>query len=399
MGVLRAVLESQLVAVGMLLWLGYIGARVVERFRLPEVTGFLLMGILLGPYALHVIDADRLAKLQLAEPLALGVIMFFIGKRLTPRKLLRRHRPYWLVTGLEMLLPAVVVGGAVWALFPAQPAYALVLAACAISGAPATVASVITDVGAKGRASDTIVDAAALDCVVAVVVFSALLPSLARVGGGLASPGSALVATLTQVGGAVVLGTALGLVLAWLLEHTDDQGEILALALIHALLAVGLAEALGFSDIIAPLAVGVVVSIVEERRGAGFGVFHIVRSNEFPVYVIFFTLAGASLRFTSLAASGVLVAVYVVGRTVTKWASGVLGRPKGAGFAQASWLGLGLTPQAGVAIALGLTTERLVPGVGPTINAVVLTSVAIFEILGPIATRRAVAAERRSKKN
>lgn len=391
---LRAVLESQLVAVGMLLWLGYIGARVVERFRLPYVTGFLLVGIVLGPYALRVFDAARLAKLQLAEPLALGVIMFFIGKRLTPRRLLRRHRPYWLVTGLEMLLPALVVGGAVWALFPAQPAYALVLAACAISGAPATVESVINAAGAKGSISDTVVDAAALDCVVAVVVFSAFLPSLTGAAGRIASPGSALVATLTQVGGALVLGTALGLVLALLLEHAQDEGEILALALIHALLAVGLAEALGFSDIIAPLAVGVAVSIIEEQRGEGFGVFRIVRANEFPVYVIFFTLAGASLRFTSLAASGVLVAVYVVGRAAAKWASGVLGRPKGLTFAQASWLGLGLTPQAGVAIALGLTTARLLPGAGTTINAVVLTSVAIFEILGPIATRRAVTAER-----
>ena len=121
----------ELVILGALVWLGYMGARVAGRFNLPSVTGFLLVGILLGPYGLGLLNAELLHKIGFVNTLALGLIVFLIGEELTAKMLARHHWSFWVIAASSAILPAILVVWAMRTLEPAAITLALVLGAIA----------------------------------------------------------------------------------------------------------------------------------------------------------------------------------------------------------------------------------------------------------------------------
>lgn len=381
-----------LVIVGSLIALGYLGARLTTRLRLPSVTGFLIVGIVAGPHGLGLLSAELMHTIAFAEPLALGVIVFLIGEQLT-RKMLQRHDgSFWLASVLNIVLPGVLVALTLRLFVPDQPAVVWLLAVIAVSGAPATVMAVISELGAKSRACNTMLGASALDSVFTVVAYSIVAPFLMLSLNIHATIGEALLDTAAQVGGGLVVGTLGGLALAQLLKHVFKDGELLALGLVTVLLVVASAEALGFSSLLAALTAGVLAATVEERRGDRERVFRSLRTVEYPVYIIFFTLAGAHLELAAVMAAGGLAISYIVARSLGKFAAGFAG-----GIAsrydvrQSAWIGLGMLPQAGVAVGLGLAAAQTFPEAGATVNAVVLAAIVFFEVVGPVLTKRAVA--------
>ncbi|MDY0341449.1 MAG: cation:proton antiporter, partial [Coriobacteriia bacterium] len=380
-----------LVIVGSLIALGYLGARVTTRFHLPSVTGFLLVGIAAGPHGLGLLSSELMQTIAFAEPLTLGVIVFLIGEQLT-RKMLQRHDgSFWVASVLNIVLPGALVALALWLLRPEDPVVIWLLAIIAISGAPATIMAVISELGAQSRACDTMLGASALDSVFTVVAYSVAAPFLMLSLRIHTTVGEALLDTAGQVGGGLLLGLVGGLALAQLMKRVFKDGEILALGLLTVLLVVASAEALGFSSLLAALTAGVVAATIEERRGDRERVFRSLRTVEYPVYIIFFTLAGAHLELAAVLAAGVLAIAYIVARSTGKFLAGFAG-----GIAahydlrQSAWIGLGMLPQAGVAVGLGLAAAQTFPEAGPTVNAVILAAIVFFEVVGPVLTTKAV---------
>ena len=380
-----------LVIVGSLIALGYLGARLTTRLHLPSVTGFLLVGIVAGPHGLGLLSAELMHTIAFAEPLALGVIVFLIGEQLT-RKMLQRHDgSFWLASVLNIVLPGVLVALTLRLFVPDQPAVVWLLAIIAVSGAPATVMAVISELGAKSRACNTMLGASALDSVFTVVAYSIAAPFLMLSLNIHATVGEALLDTAAQVGGGLVVGALGGLALAQLLKRVFKDGELLALGLVTVLLVVASAEALGFSSLLAALTAGVLAATVEERRGDRERVFRSLRTVEYPVYIIFFTLAGAHLELAAVLAAGGLAIAYIVARSLGKFAAGFAGGIASRYDArQSAWIGLGMLPQAGVAVGLGLAAAQTFPEAGATVNAVVLAAIVFFEVVGPVLTKRAV---------
>lgn len=380
-----------LVIVGSLIALGYLGARVTSRLHLPSVTGFLLVGIIAGPHGLGLLSAELMHTIAFAEPLALGVIVFLIGEQLT-RKMLQRHDgSFWLASALNIVLPGLLVALTLGFFAPDQPAVVWLLAIIAISGAPATVMAVISELGAKSRACDTMLGASALDSVFTVVAYSIAAPFLMLSLKIHATVAEALLDTAAQVGGGLLVGAIGGFALAQLLKRVFKDGELLALGLVTVLLVVATAEALGFSSLLAALTAGVVAATVEERRGDRERVFRSLRTVEYPVYIIFFTLAGAHLELAAVLAAGGLAAAYIVARSAGKFLAGFAGGVAARyDVRQSAWIGLGMLPQAGVAVGLGLAAAQTFPEAGPTVNAVILAAIVFFEVVGPVLTKRAV---------
>jgi Kef-type K+ transport system membrane component KefB len=382
---------SGVIVIGLLAWLGYLGARAVNRFKLPAVTGFLVMGILLGPSGLNLLSEETLESLSFVEPMALGIIVFLIGEELTGRMLRRHPWQFWLTSALNILLPTVLVGYAVFRYLPDEPTLAWVLGIIAMSGAPATIMAVIAEKRARGGMCDTVLGCAALDNIACVVAFAVAVPILQLATGMTTSAAEAGVEIARELLGAVVLGAAAGAFMAWLLKRVSDRGEILAVTLIHIVLVVAIAEAIGVSELLAPLVAGVTLATFEERRQTRRPVFESLRSVEFVVYILFFTIAGASLNLSAVVAGGVLVVIYIVARAVGKIGAGFLGGlTQSMTPSESVWLGLGMLPQAGVAVGLGLAAAQAFPEVGATINAVVLAAVVVFELTGPLATQQAI---------
>ena len=381
-----------LVIVGSLIALGYLGARITTRLHLPSVTGFLLVGIAAGPHGFGLLTAELMHTIAFAEPLALGVIVFLIGEQLT-QKMLRRHDgSFWLASVLNIVLPGVLVALVLWWLVPDQPAVVWLLAIIAVSGAPATIMAIISELGAKSRACNTMLGASALDTVFTVVAYSVVAPFLMLSLNIHATVGDALLDTAAQVGGGLVVGVLGGLALARLLKRVFKDGELLALGLVTVLLVVASAEALGFSSLLAALTAGMVVATIEERRGDRERVFRSLRTVEYPVYIIFFTLAGAHLELAAVLAAGGLAIAYIAARSLGKFMAGFAGGLASRYAArQSAWIGLGMLPQAGVAVGLGLAAAQTFPEAGATVNAVVLAAIVFFEVVGPVLTKRAIA--------
>lgn len=381
-----------LVIVGSLIALGYLGARITTRLHLPSVTGFLLVGIAAGPHGFGLLTAELMHTIAFAEPLALGVIVFLIGEQLT-QKMLRRHDgSFWLASVLNIVLPGMLVALVLWWLVPDQPAVVWLLAIIAVSGAPATIMAVISELGAKSRACNTMLGASALDTVFTVVAYSVVAPFLMLSLNIHATVGDALLDTAAQVGGGLVVGALGGMALARLLKRIFKDGELLALGLVTVLLVVASAEALGFSSLLAALTAGMVVATIEERRGDRERVFRSLRTVEYPVYIIFFTLAGAHLELAAVLAAGGLAIAYIVARSLGKFMAGFAGGLASRYAArQSAWIGLGMLPQAGVAVGLGLAAAQTFPEAGATVNAVVLAAIVFFEVVGPVLTKRAIA--------
>ena len=362
-----------------------------DKPETPSVTGFLLVGIVAGPHGLGLLSSELMHTIAFAEPLALGVIVFLIGEQLT-RKMLQRHDwSFWLASALNILLPGALVALVLLWLAPGDPVSVWLLAIIAISGAPATIMAVIAELKAKSRACDTMLGASALDSVFTVVAYSIVAPFLMLSLKIHATLGDALLDTAGQVGGGLLIGLLGGLALSWLLKKVFQDGELLALGLVTVLLVVAAAEALGFSSLLAALSAGVVAATVEEGRGDRERVFRSLRTVEYPVYIIFFTLAGAHLELSAVIAAGGLAVAYILARSAGKFAAGFAG-----GLAarydvrQSAWVGLGMLPQAGVAVGLGLAAAQTFPESGPTVNAVILAAIVFFEVVGPVLTKRAV---------
>lgn len=381
-----------LVIVGSLIALGYLGARITTRLHLPSVTGFLLVGIAAGPHGFGLLTAELMHTIAFAEPLALGVIVFLIGEQLT-QKMLRRHDgSFWLASVLNIVLPGVLVALVLWWLVPDQPAVVWLLAIIAVSGAPATIMAIISELGAKSRACNLMLGASALDTVFTVVAYSVVAPFLMLSLNIHATVGDALLDTAAQVGGGLVVGVLGGLALARLLKRVFKDGELLALGLVTVLLVVASAEALGFSSLLAALTAGMIVATIEECRGDRERVFCSLRTVEYPVYIIFFTLAGAHLELAAVLAAGGLAIAYIAARSLGKFMAGFAGGLASRYAArQSAWIGLGMLPQAGVAVGLGLAAAQTFPEAGATVNAVVLAAIVFFEVVGPVLTKRAIA--------
>jgi len=381
----------ELVTLGALIWLGYMGARIASRFSLPSVTGFLLVGVAAGPYGLGLLSLELLHKIEFVNTLALGLIVFLIGEELTADMLRRHHWSFWLISVGTVTLPALFVYFAMRALVPDLPEAAWVLGAIAMSGAPATVMSLLAETRASGRSCNMLLGSAAFSDIATVVAYSVVGPLLLLQTGDVSTFAEAGMQELVQVAGGIALGVAFGYVFGMLIRRAGDAGELLSLGLTHVLLIVAAAHLLGVSTLLAPLTMGITVAVLEERRGDRGRCFDALRTVEYPVYIIFFTLAGAELDFTVVFSGGLIMVAYIAARTVGKFLAGFGGSLlSGLSARNAAWFGLGALPQAGVAVGLALSASTDYPQAGPTITAVVLASIVFFEAVGPLAAKRAL---------
>jgi Kef-type K+ transport system membrane component KefB len=194
-----------------------------------------------------------------------------------------------------------------------------------------------------------------------------------------------------QMLGGVALGFLVGLMLASWATRITEHGELLILLIGAILLCVGAARILDISPLIASLAVGATMVNFSQRSRR---LFSVISRTDPPLYAIFFVIAGADLDLNLLGKLGALGVVYIAARSLGKLGGGWLG---------ARWLGMesgiqrnlgsALLSQAGLAIGLTLGIGSRYPEYGPTVAAVVLGAVIVFELVGPISTRFAVLRE------
>lgn len=375
-----------LAALSILAWLAYLASRLLARRKVPELVGFLLVGAALGPSGFEVLAADDLARLAPVTEIALAILMFLIGERVSARAL--RASRWALSTGVvQYVLSGLAVYGTSIAL-GADRATALLLAALAGAGAPLTIASVVTSLKAQGRYPQGLVSAHAVCDALAATTFAAVLPVAILLADDSSTVESAL-GNFVQLGvGGALLGVAFGWLISRFGYQIETSGELLLFVLVHLLVGWTIAD---ITEISLPLAALIGGAVAASRAPEEFSVrlFRTVRTIEQPLYLLFFALAGASIHLEDVPQVGIVGIGYLVVRTVTKIVGGLGGGLLGGlGWRDGLRLGIDSVPQAGVAVGLAVLASEQLEGPGTDAATIVLGSVVVFELIGPLLVAR-----------
>jgi len=390
---------SILFALGIILAAGLVGALVSRRLGLPSITGYIVVGLLLGPSVSGIVPREIIENLDVITSMTLGVVAYLIGGSLRLDSLRGLGKTVAFVTLFQSIGAAVLVTGAValalrfimpdaafWQFsFPLS----LVVGAISAATAPAATMAIIRELKAKGPLTTTLLAVVALDDGVAVIMFSVALGvcvPLVTMSGGM-SVHSMVVVPLMEVGGSLALGAVMSLGPLYLGRFIRTKEGQLALVFGSVVLCSGVAEFLGLSLIMANMMLGfVLVNVLRSDEETS-----VLGDVETILYTLFFVLAGLHFDLSVLATAGVLALVVVLARGIGKYG----GTAIGATFSSASpqmrhYLGLALLPEAGVTVGLALLAAVEFPSFGELLLNAVLAATIINELVAPPLSRYAL---------
>ncbi len=401
---------ESLLAVGVAVIAGLMLTRLFTRLKLPDVTAYLVAGVLIGPWVLGRLGvpglglrtAEDVDKLEFLSDIALGFIAFAIGSEFRLSKLKEIGKQATVVGIVQSVMAALVVDAALLGLHlvlkeKLPVPMALTLGAIATATAPAATLMVVRQYKAKGPVTDILLPVVALDDAVGLVVFAVSFGAARAMVEGSVNTLEIFLAPLLEIVFSLVLGALLGLVLSWVERFFNSNKNRLTLMTGFVLLTVGLAKlefplagmTVGFSPLLTCMMLGTVFCNVcplsedlmekEERWTA-------------PIYTIFFVLSGAALRFD------VFADVTIVGVGVVYILTRCAGKFFGAWLSTKAthcppmvckWLGITLFPQAGVALGMCLQATELGEQ-GILVRNIILFSVLVYELVGPALTKMAL---------
>ncbi len=383
---------NELSSLGLILLFALLAGHLVKFVRIPEVTGYILAGVMVGPSVLGWVSHENLTALSIFSEVALGLILFSIGSVFEFSRLRSTGAGVLRVTLMESLLAGLLVTAGML-VFGERWEVALLLGVIAMETAAASTLMVIRECNASGPVSDTLVGVIGINnilCLSGFLVVAAVLDlSGMQAGGGvLRTLYESVYTLLWQLIGSVALGFLIGLLLSSWATRVIEHGEMIILLTGCVLLCVGAGMVLQLSTLIASLTVGATMVNLSTRSRR---LFQALSRTDPPFYAIFFVIAGADLNLSLLGTLGVLGLVYVIARASGKFIGAKVGaRRAGLSGPVQRLLGFGLFSQAGLAIGLTLVINRRYPEFGADVTTVVLAAVVVYEMIGPISTRLAI---------
>ena len=329
---------------------GMFCGRMAKHIRLPNVTGYLVAGLLIGPSVFGVLSADFLDTISIISTVALGFIAFSIGNEFKITYFKRVGVAPIVIACMESLFAVVfVVLGLI--ISGQSVSFSLVLGAIAAATAPAATIMVIKQYRAKGPVTETLLSVVAIDDATALILFSLAVAVAQALSNGAASLGASLLSPLKEIGGALVVGAALGFVFLLPLRFFKKAGNRLSLIAAFIFLGLGISEWLGLSDLLLCMAMGAVVANFSADVGS---IMDLCDGVTPPIFMLFFVASGADLQLSVLPTVGLIGVIYIVLRVVGKYFGAAIGAAmcKCEGAVR-KYLGPCLLPQAGEELAAG----------------------------------------------
>ena len=388
---------SALAVIGLIITVAFLGSKVFQRLGIPQVVGFIVMGVLLGSSFLNIVPLELTEELLFISQIALGLIGFDMGSHLRLGELRRLGRSLVFILLFEAIGTFAIVTAGVYAITRSWHT-ALMFGALSSATAPAATVDVLAEYDAKGPLTTSLLAVVGMDDALALILYSvaAALSASLLAGSGPPSFLNVIKLPLVELGGSVVLGSGMGLLLDLIMRRMGRQHDAMAVSIGFVFLCVGLSQALGFSLLLTTMILGMV--IVNRSPEHGRHIRFTIEQAGPVIYVLFFALVGARFQIALLPAMGLLGIAYVVlrstGKFVGAWVGGTLG---GAEPVVRNNLGFGLLSQAGVAIGLALASASRFSAYGEEgkalgnliINVITATTF-VVQIIGPICVKLAI---------
>lgn len=376
-----------LLTIGIAMAAGLLVSRAARLIKLPNVTAFLVAGLLIGPCVSGLISKDQAASMGVISEAALGFIAYAIGGEFKLSYLKKIGKAPLTITLFQGLATAFCVDVGLIACGVDVP-LSLLLGAIALATAPAATLMVVRQYKAKGPVTQMLLPVVAMDDALGLMVFSISASVAQGLLGGEMTVRSMVVAPLVEILGSLGVGAALGLILAYCARFFASRGNKLALSIALVLAGVGLCDMWNLSSLLVCMMIGAVMVNLSQQHEV-----LMEQCDRFtpPLFLLFFVLSGAELDLSVLPAVGLVGVLYLALRSMGKWGGTMLGALcVHADENVRKYLGLTLLPQAGVAIGMAQLVSARFPTLGTQVNTIVLAGVLVFELVGPIITKMAL---------
>lgn len=381
---------SVIISIALMLFLGFAMTRLTKRFRLPNVTAYIAVGILIGPYCLNLIPETVIDGMDFLSDIALAFIAFSTGEFFKLSVLKKNGGKVVVITVLEAFIASLLVFAATYCVLGVDIVFCIVLSALAAATAPASTMMTIRQTGARGDFVDTLLQVVALDDVVGLIEYSVAISLATALSIGSSNVGAGNI--LTPIGinlGVLLLGGVFGLFLKLLLQNrSTDNRLIVSVSLLFAFC--GICALLDVSPLLGCMSMGTVyINITNDEK-----LFKQLNYFTPPILLLFFVRSGLSFRLDALVNTSVSVGgMPLLPIGIVYFITRILGKYIGAFFGCLSvkkskevrnYLGLALIPQAGVAIGLAALGARTLGGdTGVALETVILSSSVLYELVGP----------------
>lgn len=390
-----------ILSIGILIFTGYILGELAEKVKLPKISGYIFAGILLNPDLMGIMPGNFVDHTDPLLSVSLSFITFSIGGSLSAEKLRATGKKILFLTVLESFFAFISVFlflfislyffihifNSVYVIL----AVSLVLASLAAPTDPSATLAVIHEFKAKGEVSTTILEIAAFDDIVGIIIYTLVTAFAALF---LGKTDLDFATTILDLGegilGALLVGGLIGLLFNFITKMLmkQSEGTLIVLTFGLILLSYGISEYLGFESLLSTIALGTVVSNFNLLSDKIFKL--IERYTDELIFVVFFTLSGLHIELSSITGSYVLIVIYIIARMIGKFSGIYTGSimlktdPKLKKYTAG-----GLIPQGGIVIGLALilTKDSIYSDTASMIMGIVIGAVLIHEIIGPILSR------------
>jgi Kef-type K+ transport system membrane component KefB len=385
---------------------GVIGAWIFQKLKMPQVVGYIVVGVLIGDTGFGLLHPGDIASLEPFNNFALGLIGFLVGGELSGSIFRKYGKQFTLILMGEGLAAFFLVGIASTLIvylvchdWITSLAAGIVFGAIASATDPASTIDVLWEYRSAGVLTTAIIAIVALDDALAMTLYG-LGTSMATIltqGGG-DSVGMTLLHTFKELAGAIVLGVACGFVLDAMMQYLPQTEKRLGMSIGVLLVCIGLSVAFNMDVILATMAVGIV--LINRAPNRSKKLFEIVRSFSTPIYIIFFVLVGARLSLGNMPAwIWALVVAYVLMRSLGKWIGAYWGgRWSKAEKPVQNYMGMALFAQGGVAVGLSIVAShnlqhiQVIPdlSLGDMIIFTVTATTLCVQLIGPAFAKLAI---------
>ena len=385
----------------------------VLHLKFPDVTAFLIAGVLIGPYCLGLLgiegfgftSMEEVERVSILSNVALGFIAFDIGNEFRLAQLKQTGKTATVIGIIQAVMATLLVDAALIGLhFVLGPEVlplpvAIVLGAIASATAPAATLMVVRQYKAKGPLTDLLLPIVALDDAVGLVVFAISFGIAEAIEGGALSIVSVLVNPLLEIVCSLILGSVMGALLTVVEKLFFSNSNRVSLTISFVIMTIALASVeiplggelkISFSALLVCMMLGTMFCNLCE-----YSTDIMTRSSKWtsPLYAVFFVLSGAELDLTVFRYPVILLigVVYILTRCLGKYTGAWLSSTMmHCNDTVRKYLGVTLFPQAGVALGMVLTAQKLGPELGGTIRNIILFSVLVYELAGPLMTKTAL---------
>lgn len=385
---------SALLILGALLTLGFLAGLAAEKFSLPRIVAYILVGISFSPGLLGgTLNFSTQPWAPLLTDICLGIIAYLVGSEIDFKSLKKDGRTVFSAVLGQSFGALIFITLGLWLLnqlLHVAPQLTitefLIFGAVATATAPATTMGIIEEYEAKGALTNKLLGVIAIDDAIGIIFFTLIL--------GMAGKDSislSLLHGLREMGGALILGGILGFVLGILGKYIRQEDLRLPVIIGFVFIAFGISRHYDFSMLLTCMILGLVSELIYPKKQTEW--LLPLKHIEELVFLFFFTLAGLKFKISVFTTSSALILAYIVLRSAGKYIGAYSGMAlAGTEGKTRKLLGLCLFPQAGVAIGLAILASNQ-PGLqetGSLLLNVILGSTIIFEITSPLASRYAL---------